>query len=165
MSDDEHLAYGHDQGEDALEGAERGIVSDTIKKGNAGLSSLFNKLHGAIHDIGSELTGRASEQASSAAQTLGASQTRFSSFAGLREGNDVKWYVDGVSHSLEDCPAVASEVVRLPILISYRPLICGRYPWPSKVLGNRSGYSIVRSSFSKLGDDYPDFGFLRVAQP
>ena len=130
MADDEHLAYGHYQEEDPGEGNERGVVGDTIKKlkGNAGISSLFNRLHGAIHDIGSEVTGRVSALASEVPPVVGASQNRFQSFAAPREGNDVKWYVDGCGYMW--AVSVALERARESIWI----LDCG---FLSSTLGHR----------------------------
>ena len=97
MAEDEHLAYGHYQGE---EPGESGIVGDTIKKlgSNEGLSSFFSKLHGVIHEIGSEVTGHVSGQASGVSHAGGVPQERFQSFAGPRRGNHVKWYVDGCGY-------------------------------------------------------------------
>jgi phospholipase D1/2 len=80
------------------------------------VGSIFNTLHGVVHGVGSELAGRfssshnepqptsyhgaATGQPSSqgAAGTPGAMSNRFDSFAEQKNGNDVKWYVDGCSY-------------------------------------------------------------------
>lgn len=67
-------------------------------------SSLFEKLHGAVHGLGSELTqkisGRPVSDASASVTggTQDNSQHRYGSFAGQKAGNDVKWYVDGCGY-------------------------------------------------------------------
>lgn len=70
-------------------------------------SSLFNKLHGAVHDLGSEIKQRldgrpgSSQGLTSPGTVLGAvggTQNRFGSFAETRSGNDAKWYVDGCGY-------------------------------------------------------------------
>ena len=70
-------------------------------------SSLFDKLHGAVHGIGSELKQRLDGRSSSDQDhanseavhgTTGGIQYRYRSFAQQRGGNDVKWYVDGCGY-------------------------------------------------------------------
>ena len=125
------LAYGDDrqssQPEPYEEGSydgggdqkgERGIVGDTFRKlrgkppkkpgESSGLGSfVFGKLHGAVHDIGSEI-GKRFDGKDKPGQVHWTTQWpdrpdttnnhRFGSFASQRVGNDVKWYVDGCSY-------------------------------------------------------------------
>ncbi|KAL8973091.1 MAG: hypothetical protein Q9197_002496 [Variospora fuerteventurae] len=140
------LAYGdyhqrphaHDD-EAEYEGDERGLIGDTYRKfrgrsagqnsmGNApnggpeqssGLvSGLFNTLHGAVHELGSEVRQRVAGKDRPTSHTHStancddsmhnSAQNRFGSFAAQRSGNNVKWYVDGcgymwaVSRALEE---------------------------------------------------------------
>lgn len=122
------LAYGdyhagYEEGEDHEEG-ERGMIGDTYRKlrsrykpqqqdPNAlpsqsnsqsdGGSSLFEKIHGAVHGLGSELNQRlAGRYNPTSPGGIGGSQPssqhRYGSFAGQKTGNDVKWYVDGCGY-------------------------------------------------------------------
>ena len=134
---DDDLAYGdyHDpahsvpQDEDyGGEEGERGLIGDTYRKirgkykpqpgqgvpstgtgqSSSGLGSfVFNKLHGAVHDIGSEINQRIAGRGDRHSHThTGAqcddgmhnTQNRYGSFAPQRTGNDVKWYVDGCGY-------------------------------------------------------------------
>ena len=67
-------------------------------------SSLFDKIHGAVHDLTSELNQRLAGRHDPAPQgdgsfsTQSSSQHRYGSFADQRGGNDVKWYVDGCGY-------------------------------------------------------------------
>lgn len=70
-------------------------------------SSLFDKLHGAVHGLGSELNQRLSGRYNPSsglggsvgtAASQNASQHRYGSFAGTKLGNDAKWYVDGCGY-------------------------------------------------------------------
>lgn len=73
-------------------------------------SSLFDKLHGAVHGLGSELNQRLSGRYNAIPPSSGlvgsvgtatsqnASQHRYGSFAGTKLGNDAKWYVDGCGY-------------------------------------------------------------------
>jgi len=75
------------------------------------MSFLFDKLHKTVHEIGNDLkekmTGQggqgevhghthSSGECSDGAHSL--DLHRFQSFAPQREGNDVKWYVDGCGY-------------------------------------------------------------------
>ncbi len=123
------LAYGdyhgsgpQDQGDDQSQGGERGFIGDTYRKyknvyqqsqsgtttgaqQSSGLaSSIFNKLHGVVQELGSQLdqtiSGKPQAQPPPA-PTVGAqatTQNRFGSFAHQEYGNDVKWYVDGCGY-------------------------------------------------------------------
>jgi phospholipase D1/2 len=80
------------------------------------MSSVFDKLHRTVHGIGSDLKDKLSgnneqgqpQQQGYNAQQQGQPQSqpgqeyhndhRFLSFAPERHGNDIKWYVDGVSY-------------------------------------------------------------------
>ena len=72
------------------------------------VGSLFNKVHGVVQGLGSELAGRVigleekhSHTHTGAQCTDGThdnTRHRFGSFAAERRGNDVKWYVDGCSY-------------------------------------------------------------------
>lgn len=132
------MAYGeyHERGPpgqegDEYEGGERGIIGDTYRKyrnkyqqqpgastsggqqSSGGItSSLFNVLHGAVKDLGSEidkrLAGKPSGQSQGQQQgytpppsSVGAqatAQNRFGSFSRQEYGNDVKWYIDGCAY-------------------------------------------------------------------
>ena len=71
-------------------------------------SKLFGGLHGAIYGIGSDIAGKLGThyepqpygaypgQGGYSAQ--GATRSRFGSFASPKNGNDVKWHVDGCSY-------------------------------------------------------------------
>ena len=158
---DDPLAYGdyHErsfagEGDDDYEGGERGFVGDTYRRyrnkyrpqqgqtqaippnggpeqsGGLG-SSLFDKIHGAVHDIGSEigqrLSGRERPQSSSGQPSAGVgamatSQNRYGSFAVQRYGNDAKWYVDGCGYMW--AVSIAIEQARESIWI----LDCKFYP-------------------------------------
>jgi len=92
MSTDNHLAYGDYHGGDGS--GERGLFGDTFSKlkSHEGVSSIVNKFKGLGGNI---FGGPAGDK-----PTLesGRSEHRYGSFAGSREGNDVKWYVDGCSY-------------------------------------------------------------------
>lgn len=125
-------ADGLEEGED-YEGSERGLLGDTYRKlrsrynpqkqdpnaspsqsssqsgagpqpsSGAG-SSLFEKIHGAVHGLGSELNQRLAGRYNPASPAGGvsasqpSSQHRYDSFAGQKTGNDAKWYVDGCGY-------------------------------------------------------------------
>ena len=124
------LAYGNDhsasQGtEEGAEG-ERGFIGDTFKKlrgrqyvpdgavqsetqgSSSGFgSSLFNKLHGAVHGVGRQinhrLAGRDTHSHTHADCECGHgthdnTENRYHSFAPQRAGNSIKWYVDGCGY-------------------------------------------------------------------
>ncbi|KAF2005570.1 phospholipase D/nuclease, partial [Amniculicola lignicola CBS 123094] len=135
---DDDLAYGdyHGQGErrdDSQEG-DRGLIGDLGKKffgggrqeqgssqpassSNQGGMSFFDKIHGTVHGLGTDLveklsgkdqTGQ-SQQSGYSSQNQGGpaptqpgpelhNQHRFLSFAPERHGNDIKWYVDGCGY-------------------------------------------------------------------
>lgn len=134
---DDPLAYGehHDpgfegEGEDEYEGGERGLIGDTYRRyrskyrpqqgQNQGVppnggpeqsgglgASIFNKIHGAVHGIGSELNQRlsgrdrphsSSQQPSTGVGAMATPQNRYGSFAIQRYGNAAKWYVDGCGY-------------------------------------------------------------------
>lgn len=81
-------------------------VSDGSSKPSVGLlgSSIFDKLHGAVHGLGAEvkdrLTGRTSPIPTGAqlGPTQDAALHRYGSFARPKGANDVKWYVDGCGY-------------------------------------------------------------------
>ncbi len=114
-------------GEEGGEG-ERGIIGDTYRKlrgkppkkpgedPNLG-SFIFGKLQGAVQGISSEIGkridgrnehGQAQANAPWEGVVHKSNSQRYGSFAPLRTGNDVKWYVDGcgyfwaVSKALEE---------------------------------------------------------------
>ncbi|KAK4982264.1 hypothetical protein LTR50_007795 [Elasticomyces elasticus] len=72
------------------------------------MSFLFDKMHSAVHGIGAELKEKISGQGETHGHTHMSGQCsdgthsqrlhRFQSFAPEREGNDVKWYVDGCGY-------------------------------------------------------------------
>lgn len=67
-------------------------------------SSLFDKIHGAVHGLTSELNQRLAgrynptSQGDGSVGTQSNSQNRYGSFADQKGSNDVKWYVDGCSY-------------------------------------------------------------------
>ncbi|KAI9716354.1 MAG: hypothetical protein M1812_005419 [Candelaria pacifica] len=73
-----------------------------------GMASLFDRFHDVLHGIGSDINQAISGQGPTHSHThAGAdcgdgvhdhSSHRFGSFAGERDGNDVKWFVDGCSY-------------------------------------------------------------------
>lgn len=126
---EDSLAYGDDhgsgpqeQGDDQSQGRERGFIGDTYRKyknayqqsqsgtttgaqqSSSLASSIFNKLHGVVQNLGSELeqtlSGKPQAQPPPAS-TVGAqatTQNRFGSFVHQEYGNDAKWYVDGCGY-------------------------------------------------------------------
>ena len=141
-----------DDGYGGTEEGERGLIGDTYRRLRgkhsqtgesseskpSGLGSfIFDKLAGAVQDIGSELNSRISGGNQSHSHTHTGvqcadgvhsnTQHRYNSFAVQRTGNDVKWYVDGcgyfwaVSRALEqatqsiwilDCKAIKDSCTR-----------------------------------------------------
>ena len=80
-------------------------ASDGSSKPSFGMlgSSIFNKVHEAVHGLGAEvaerLTGRKSPTPGApVGQTEDASLHRYGSFARPNGGDDVKWYVDGCGY-------------------------------------------------------------------
>lgn len=71
-------------------------------------SSIFDKLHGVVHGLGSELKQSITGQGQTHSHTHAGAmcndgmhdgdQHRYGSFAAQRKGNDVKWYVDGCGY-------------------------------------------------------------------
>ena len=112
------------QGED--EGADRGIIGDTFRKFVGGqssrpdgsqagsqplgglVSSIFKKVHETVHDLGTEIEHRVSGSGVTHSHTHAGAQCtdgthdtsehRYGSFAAERNGNDIKWYVDGCGY-------------------------------------------------------------------
>jgi phospholipase D1/2 len=68
------------------------------------LSGLFGKLQGTVADLGSDVAQRLGTALDPQAYaqygqpTKPQAENRFGSFAPDRQGNDVKWYVDGCSY-------------------------------------------------------------------
>lgn len=80
-------------------------ASESASKPSFGLlgSSIFNKVHGAVHGLGAEVTERLTGRKTPtpgvpAGQTEDASLHRYGSFARPKGGDDVKWYVDGCGY-------------------------------------------------------------------
>lgn len=80
-------------------------ASDGSSKPSFGLlgSSIFSKVHSAVHGIGAEVTERLTGRKSPTpgapvGQTEDASLHRYGSFARPTGGDDVKWYVDGCGY-------------------------------------------------------------------
>ena len=110
--------YGPQQGVSGGPGQTQGVPPNGGPEQSGGLaSSLFNKIHGVVHEVGSELNQRlsgrerppntASQTAANAQPTMQAPtgigalatpQNRYGSFAVQRYGNDAKWYVDGCGY-------------------------------------------------------------------
>ena len=70
-------------------------------------SSLFNKLHGAVHGLSSEIKQHLENRPPSSQDRPGlvgvqgtseGTHYRYGSFAQQRRGNDAKWYVDGCGY-------------------------------------------------------------------
>lgn len=79
--------------------------SDSSSKPSFGLlgSSIFNKVHEAVHGLGAEVSERLSGRKSPTPgapvdQREDASLHRYGSFATPKGGDDVKWYVDGCGY-------------------------------------------------------------------
>lgn len=93
-----------------LHGSAQNVPSGGQQPSSGAGSSLFDKIHGAVHGLGSELNQRLSSRpnATSPSSGLGgsvgtaasqnASQHRYGSFASTKFGNDAKWYVDGCGY-------------------------------------------------------------------
>ena len=99
MADEKNLTYGEDQADGMNEGSDRGLVGDSLQRlqQNEGVTSLFNKVSGAVQDLRSEFDRLVVGQSNNSShQTLG--QHRFDGFVGPQDGNDVKWYVDGCGY-------------------------------------------------------------------
>ena len=127
---DYHPQSERTQADEEYEGEERGIIGDTFGRfrkryqsqisnpsdpslsgssqnqppGSLG-GSLFEKIHGVVHGLGSEIHQRLVEGQHSPTPTPGTQndaqstlQHRFGSFAPQRSGNDVKWHVDGCQY-------------------------------------------------------------------
>ena len=79
------------------------------------VTSIFNTLHGVVHGVGAEIAGKlGSEYVPAPSSQHGAqsghvspeagtgmaaaTSNRYGSFAGQKNGNDVKWYVDGCTY-------------------------------------------------------------------
>ncbi|KAL9128488.1 MAG: hypothetical protein Q9217_002838 [Psora testacea] len=119
----------HEGGDLEGDEGERGIIGDTYRKirskykpeegsdphpngGPQASSSLgsfvFDKIHGAVHQVGSELTQRLGGRGDHHSHTHAGvqcadgmhdnNQLRYGSFAPQRTGNDIKWFVDGCSY-------------------------------------------------------------------
>jgi phospholipase D1/2 len=96
-------------------------------------SKLFDGLHGALYGIGSDIAGMLGThyepqpygtyagQAGYGAQTA---RNRFGSFASPKNGNDVKWHVDGCSYMWAVSKALegARESIWILDCKTYRPL-------------------------------------------
>lgn len=103
----------HDQtSPPTLHGSAANVPPNTSgqQSSSAAGSSLFDKFHGVVHGLGSELNQRLSGRYNAASPSSGlggssgtsvsgdASQNRYGSFAGSTCGNDAKWYVDGCGY-------------------------------------------------------------------
>lgn len=72
------------------------------------MPGIFDKLHGIVHGLGSEVVQRIQDLGEVHTHTHGSaacsdglhnpSEHRYGSFAPQRNGNDVKWYVDGCAY-------------------------------------------------------------------
>lgn len=72
------------------------------------MSYLFDKMHAAVHDIGSDIKQKITHEGEKHGHTHPSGECsdgshphdmhRFQSFAPQREGNDVKWYVDACGY-------------------------------------------------------------------
>ena len=107
-------------------GNDRGVIGDTFRKfvggqssrpdGSQGggqqlggfVSSIFKKVHETVHDLGTEVEHRVSGNGETHSHTHAGAQCtdgthdssehRYGSFAAERNGNDIKWYVDGCGY-------------------------------------------------------------------
>jgi len=133
MANEDHLAYGDYHQED--EPQERGFIGDTYKKlrGNQSdgiFSSILGKVHRKVHEFGTEVAGKISGEETHSHTHIDANCTdgvhdsphRYASFAGERDRNDAKWYVDGCGYMW--AVSVAIEQARESIWI----LDCRNHP-------------------------------------
>ena len=110
MAYNEHLAYGDlPAGEET---GERGFIGDAFRKfrgdgqgSGSILSNVFNKVHETVHGLGSDIADKISGEKHSHTHADGQcsdgthdSPHRYDSFAAERDGNDVKWFVDGCGY-------------------------------------------------------------------
>ena len=83
--------------------------SNSTQQPTSLVSSIFDKLHGVVHDLGSEIKQSLAGQGVDTHSHTHAgalcsdgmhdeNQHRYGSFAAQRTGNDVKWYVDGCGY-------------------------------------------------------------------
>jgi phospholipase D1/2 len=95
------------QGDDSQSNPSTSTVSGDSSQPSSGLlgSSIFNKIHGVVHELGAGVTERLTGGNSAAPsgshlehQTQDSSLHRFGSFARPKGGVDVKWYVDGCEY-------------------------------------------------------------------
>jgi hypothetical protein len=111
MAQEDHLAYGEYHGEEESQnGQERGIISDTIGRigssSGGPLSSLFSSLRSTVMKLGTEVVSEINDITGHRHTHLNANCTdgfhnsshRYDSFAGQRDQNDAKWYVDGCGY-------------------------------------------------------------------
>ena len=91
-NDDQHLAYGDmtSPSNNVDNGSARGFAS----KAGGGFTSFFGKIGDTVKDIKKGLT----QEVSADIHGVSRVQHRFDSFAQPRDGNDVKWYVDGCGY-------------------------------------------------------------------
>ncbi|KAL5395708.1 hypothetical protein PMIN06_003567 [Paraphaeosphaeria minitans] len=123
---DDDLAYGDHYGQQQEgEDGERGFIGDmgrrvfggqkeNTQQGShgAGGHGLFDKLHSVLHEVASDIKDKVSGKDDHPAGNQGNygqqsnqgpsqeyhNQHRFMSFAPERQGNDIKWYVDGCGY-------------------------------------------------------------------
>ena len=133
MANEDHLAYGDYHQES--EAQERGIIGDTFGKfrGNQSdgvFSTILGKAHRMVHEFGTEIAGKISGEDihshthndANCTDGFHNSPHRYASFAGERDRNDAKWYIDGCGYMW--AVSVAIEQARESIWI----LDCMNYP-------------------------------------
>ena len=106
MANDDHLAFGElpeDQDNEAISGSKSTKVP---KKQDGMFSSFLSKVQQTVQDLGTDIANTLSGGGVHSHTHLGADCAdgmhknihRFDSFAGERDSNDVKWYVDGCGY-------------------------------------------------------------------
>ncbi|MCJ1281593.1 hypothetical protein MMC26_000913 [Xylographa opegraphella] len=106
MANEDHLAYGDLAEGDESKGASGSASAKTSTKPGGKFSSFLGKVQQTAHELGSELANVFSRGEDHSHIHVGAncadgmhkSIHRFDSFAGERDSNDVKWYVDGCGY-------------------------------------------------------------------
>ena len=106
MPNEDDLAYGELPGDEESRGTSGSSSVKASKKQGGMFSSFLDKVHQTAQDLGSDLADVFSGRGIHSHTHVGANCAdgmhktihRFDSFAGERDSNDVKWYVDGCGY-------------------------------------------------------------------